>query len=481
MTFKHESAEKLSQSEKDWEEVQNPQCTDKLVTPGEILNELGPRNPFLLSSVLITGLTWAVVAMNGMSTAFIVQSCVNCSEMVSLVDEFDLRENRAYISDATTSAFMVGNAIGATFISKAADRYGRKYVLLFCFLMMAFTGAIAAFSPSVVIYGVLRLLQGIFYTGAALVGWVLGYECTPVKLRFFTTVYFGIAWVVGYCLVTPIAMISPSWRWLIFFVSVPHLLTATLCYLFVPESLHFLALERKEYSVGKWLEKATSKQGDLAQIDPKNVVSTLEVQPQAENLFVELWANKVFLLYTLVLIYLWNCDTFIYFGLSLYSTHFAGNIYLNYFLVGLVELPAYILSPMAMNRYGRRIVVASSHLAAAGTFFALVFTLENAWLQTALWAFGKFAISCSFMSLYVYASEIFPTNIRNLSIGFCETMSRIGGILAPYVIALSRISPIVPMVLLSFISLVGGLLSFILPETLNRQLPSTIRESSQRR
>ncbi|KAK6737115.1 hypothetical protein RB195_019672 [Necator americanus] len=454
MTFKHESAEKLSQSEKDWEEVQNPQCTDKLVTPGEILNELGPRNPFLLSSVLITGLTWAVVAMNGMSTAFIVQSCVNCSEMVSLVDEFDLRENRAYISDATTSAFMVGNAIGATFISKAADRYGRKYATARDFLHSE---------------------------GAALVGWVLGYECTPVKLRFFTTVYFGIAWVVGYCLVTPIAMISPSWRWLIFFVSVPHLLTATLCYLFVPESLHFLALERKEYSVGKWLEKATSKQGDLAQIDPKNVVSTLEVQPQAENLFVELWANKVFLLYTLVLIYLWNCDTFIYFGLSLYSTHFAGNIYLNYFLVGLVELPAYILSPMAMNRYGRRIVVASSHLAAAGTFFALVFTLENAWLQTALWAFGKFAISCSFMSLYVYASEIFPTNIRNLSIGFCETMSRIGGILAPYVIALSRISPIVPMVLLSFISLVGGLLSFILPETLNRQLPSTIRESSQRR
>lgn len=45
-----------------------------------------------------------------------------------------------------------------------------------------------------------------------------------------------------------------------------------------------------------------------------------------------------------------NCDTFIYFGLSLYSTHFAGDIYMNYFLVGLVEVPAYILSPIAMNR-----------------------------------------------------------------------------------------------------------------------------------
>ncbi|EYC07432.1 hypothetical protein Y032_0070g429 [Ancylostoma ceylanicum] len=89
-----------------------------------------------------------------------------------------------------------------------------------------------------------------------------------------------------------------------------------------------------------------------------------------------------------------------------------------------------------MNRYGRRIVVASSHLAAAVIFFGLIFSPEDAGVRTALWALGKFAISCSFMSIYVYASEIFPTNIRNLSIGFCEMMSRVGGILAPYVVVL---------------------------------------------
>ncbi|EYC07431.1 hypothetical protein Y032_0070g429 [Ancylostoma ceylanicum] len=91
-----------------------------------------------------------------------------------------------------------------------------------------------------------------------------------------------------------------------------------------------------------------------------------------------------------------------------------------------------------MNRYGRRIVVASSHLAAAVIFFGLIFSPEDAGVRTALWALGKFAISCSFMSIYVYASEIFPTNIRNLSIGFCEMMSRVGGILAPYVVVLGN-------------------------------------------
>ena len=45
------------------------------------------------------------------------------------------------------------------------------------------------------------------------------------------------------------------------------------------------------------------------------------------------------------------CDTFIYFGLSLYSTHLAGNVYLNYLFMGLVEIPAYILSPIGMNMF----------------------------------------------------------------------------------------------------------------------------------
>ncbi|VDK44499.1 unnamed protein product [Cylicostephanus goldi] len=82
----------------------------------------GPRNPFLVTCVLVTGLTWAVAAMNGMSTAFIIQSCENCSDMISLVDEFDLRHKNSWYADATVSAFMIGNGIGGTLVSKAADR-----------------------------------------------------------------------------------------------------------------------------------------------------------------------------------------------------------------------------------------------------------------------------------------------------------------------------------------------------------------------
>ncbi|VDN39561.1 unnamed protein product [Gongylonema pulchrum] len=72
-------------------------------------------------------------------------------------------------------------------------------------------------------------------------------------------------------------------------------------------------------------------------------------------------------------------DTFVYFGLSLYTTRLAGNKYWNYALSGLVELPAYLFVPPV---------------------------LEN---------------------------EIFPTTMRNVCLGLCAVIARIGGIVAPYV------------------------------------------------
>lgn len=66
--------------------------------------------------------------------------------------------------------------------------------------------------------------------------------------------------------------------------------------------------------------------------------------------------------------------------------------------------------------------------------------LEMNWISSLLWLVGKFAISCSFMCMFVYASEIFPTAIRNICIGLCSLLARIGGIAAPYVGLLVGIS-----------------------------------------
>lgn len=61
----------------------------------------------------------------------------------------------------------------------------------------------------------------------------------------------------------------------------------------------------------------------------------------------------------------------------------------------------------------------------------LIFTIaDNTHVQLIMWLIGKFAISCAFILLFVYTSEIFPTVVRNGCIGACEVVGRIGGVFA---------------------------------------------------
>ena len=43
-----------------------------------------------------------------------------------------------------------------------------------------------------------------------------------------------------------------------------------------------------------------------------------------------------------------------YFGLSLYTSYLGGDDYINFFLSGVVEIPAYLLCIWVLNRFGRK-------------------------------------------------------------------------------------------------------------------------------
>ena len=72
--------------------------------------------------------------------------------------------------------------------------------------------------------------------------------------------------------------------------------------------------------------------------------------------------------------------------------------------MSLVEAPAYIFSPIFMNKYGRKVLISGTHIIAGLSFLGIVLSTEEWHIH--FWLLGKFAISCSFMSIYMFASEV---------------------------------------------------------------------------
>lgn len=111
---------------------------------------------------------------------------------------------------------------------------------------------------------------------------------------------------------------------------------------------------------------------------------------------------------------------------------------------------------------------------------------------------GKFFASASHSIIYLYTSEIFPTSIRNSCVGACSMMARIGSIIAPslnalvsYNVKYSKNTFIsnffkgdygwknLPFMVFGISGIFAGLTTIILPETLGRTLPNTIKESEK--
>ena len=70
-----------------------------------------------------------------------------------------------------------------------------------------------------------------------------------------------------------------------------------------------------------------------------------------------------------------------------------------------------------------------------------------AWLSTALAWIGKFSTAGCWSVIFLYASELYPTLIRNVAVGACAFCARVGSLVAPQILLLVGI-PIEPSVVI---------------------------------
>ncbi|GFT30282.1 organic cation transporter protein, partial [Nephila pilipes] len=136
----------------------------------------------------------------------------------------------------------------------------------------------------------------------------------------------------------------------------------------------------------------------------------------------------------LIMVYVWIISTFLYYALSYNINDLAGNAYLNVFIAGIVEFPSYAVVFWGIKQWGRRPTL-FAHLVMGGVSCAAILPVpaDMPWLSTTLAMVGKFCVTGSFRLLYLYTAEIFPTGVRNVTLGTCSMCARIGSILSPFI------------------------------------------------
>lgn len=101
-------------------------------------------------------------------------------------------------------------------------------------------------------------------------------------------------------------------------------------------------------------------------------------------------------------------------------------------------------------------------------------------LRTAQAALGKGCLASSFICVYLFTGELYPTEIRQMGMGFVSVNARLGGLAAPLVTAVGEFSAILPPVAFGATSILAGLAVCFLAETRNTPLVETI-EAMERR
>ncbi|PVD19648.1 hypothetical protein C0Q70_20138 [Pomacea canaliculata] len=176
-----------------------------------------------------------------------------------------------------------------------------------------------------------------------------------------------------------------------------------------------------------------------------------------------------------------------YYGLSMTSVSLADDMYLGFLLTTLVEIPGVAAFYLTIDRWGRRKCCIIYHIIAGVSLLLSVVLSAVAGeavgvshTVVALSLVGKFAISVSFGVIFLYTPELYPTNLRNASLGIASMLGRVGGMVAPYSRTLIKHYPWAPGTIFGVCCLLVPIFMRILPETSECELPQTIGEMKLR-
>ncbi|GIY29074.1 organic cation transporter 1 [Caerostris darwini] len=378
----------------------------------------------------------------------------------------------------------VGSMIGTPIYGSLSDKYGRKFIFFITIIITAITAISSVLQHDFTAFVILKTINGSLMPSVFQLPFIIILEIIAPELRARTNGIVNISWTVGLCILPLLAYFSRSWVTLGLVTSSVTIIFL-FYYTFLPESPRWLASQERYEEAAAILYQIGEKNGKTKE---KNVlVQTL--QKLGERFKKEKTVDKVknssldLLRYPqlrkkfIIITFCWMANIMSYYGLQFNISNLAGNEFVNFFLLGVAEVPGYLSSWIIMERFGRRWCSVAGFLCTGVVCMLPAIEFPHNDIISSM--LGKYFAALTFMTTYQQSSELYPTVVRSLGMGMSCTLAMLITLVVPYIVYLSIYGKAIPFIIIGLFGILAGILASFLPETLNENLPQSISDAEK--
>ncbi|CAH2241434.1 organic cation transporter protein-like [Pararge aegeria] len=378
------------------------------------------------------------------------------------------------------------NSIGTLLVlpitGYVSDRFGRRFALVISVLNLGTIGLIRAFSVNYTMYLILQILQTTLGAGTYSTAYIFVTELVGPKYRVFTSATSSSLFGLGQVILGSIAWLISPWRSLLMALHIPCFLIISY-YWILSESLRWL-LSKKKYSEAKEVLQTIARVNKTS-ISEKSLNTLLQQSERIDTsqsvgpgLVRTIIRSPVLRRRVCTTPIWWITAIFVYYGLSINSTGLSDTMHLNYILTCAIEIPGFYTAVLVLDRIGRKATLSSCYFICAICNIAFVFIPSDLTvLRLIIYLLGKFSISTVMTSMYLFTSELYPTEFRHTLLAFSSMVGRIGAVIAPLTPVLKDYWHGIPSFMFAGMAILSALLVFTQPETLGIKLPDTLAEA----
>uniref|UniRef100_T1K5P1 Major facilitator superfamily (MFS) profile domain-containing protein n=1 Tax=Tetranychus urticae TaxID=32264 RepID=T1K5P1_TETUR len=400
----------------------------------------------------------------------------------TVTKEWNLVCERYWLRSLVLSSYQFGYLLSGLVIGYISDRFGRKPAILFSMSLEIVCAVGLVLSPNVYCFIVVRVIHGIGGYGRYLASLILLLESIGPKYRGRIAVTFDWVWCFGEYIMMIITYNVLNFRY-IYMGTIVFQIACIPIILMVPESARWQLVvgqvENAERTLRFYAAKRR-KQSELFRRKLEKLRQYLIAENETRNSMgiVDLLRTPRISRFCFALYLLWFLTAFIAFGLAYSTLDLSGNVFINNAIFSASSTASNLFMIWKVDAFRRRSMLMTMYFATSALLFAsIAFVESHEYIipRMILITSGRFFSSSIYSLIYVYSSEVFPTNIRHIGVGSCSVASRMASIPAPFIAQLTAATSLkLTFGLFAVMGIIGASITRLIPETKGKEIPDTV-------